>query len=49
MKEKKKKEEIELKTDFDSLVRETMLNLSLSNAEESMEFLGEYYNELMGA
>ena len=48
---KKKKEltksEMEVKLDFYSLVRELMLNLSIDNVTENLEFLEEYYQELM--
>ena len=37
------------KEDFDSLVRESLLNLTIENVSESMEFLEEYYQELMAA
>ena len=39
--------EKEMKEDFDSLVREILLNLTIENAKENLEFLGEYYQELM--
>lgn len=48
---KKKKvltaEETEVKKDFDSLVRELAEGLTVSNIGESMEFVKEYYEELM--
>lgn len=39
--------EKEMKEDFDSLVREILLNLTIENAKENLEFLEEYYQELM--
>ena len=39
--------EIEVKKDFDSLVREILLNLTIENSIENLEFLEEYYQELM--
>ena len=39
--------EMNAKMDFYSLVREVMLDLTLENAMENLEFLEEYYQELM--
>lgn len=39
--------EMEAKKDFDSLVREVLLSLTIENALENLEFLEEYYQELM--
>lgn len=39
--------EMEVKKDFNSLVREVLLNLTIENTLESLEFLEEYYQELM--
>ena len=39
--------EMNAKLDFYSLVREMMLDLTLENAMENLEFLEEYYQELM--
>lgn len=39
--------EREAKKEFDSLVRELLLNLTIENALENLEFLEEYYQELM--
>lgn len=39
--------EMEAKKDFDSLVRELMPSLTVENARENLEFLEEYYQELM--
>ena len=39
--------EMEAKKDFDSLVREVMLSLTVDNISENLEFLEEYYQELM--
>ena len=48
---KKKKKlteaELELKRDFDSLVREVLSSLSIENLRETLDFLEEYYSELM--
>lgn len=41
------KSEMEAKKDFDSLVKELMLSLTIENATENLEFLEEYYQELM--
>ena len=41
------KSEMEAKKDFDSLVREVLLNLTIENALENLEFLEEYYQELI--
>ena len=48
-KKKKKltKSEMEAKNDFDSLVRELMINLTVETTQESLDFLEEYYQELM--
>lgn len=47
---KKKKvlthEEMEMKMEFDSLVRELLCDLTVSNAEENLEFLEEYFQEM---
>lgn len=39
--------EMEAKKDFDSLVREVLLSLTIENTLENLEFLEEYYQELM--
>lgn len=39
--------EKEIKKDFDSLVREVLLSLTVENAIENLEFLEEYYQDLM--
>lgn len=39
--------EREAKNDFDSLVREVLPNLSIENITENLEFLEEYYQDLM--
>ncbi len=39
--------EKEAKKDFDSLVREVLLTLTIKNLLENLEFLEEYYQELM--
>ena len=39
--------ERELKEDFDSLVREVVCSLTIENLSENLEFLDEYYSELM--
>ena len=39
--------EMEAKKDFDSLVREVMLSLTIDNISENLEFLEEYYQEVM--
>ena len=48
---KKKKKlteaELELKRDFDSLVREVLSSLSIESLRETLDFLEEYYSELM--
>ena len=41
------KSEIEVKKDFDSLVRELANDLTISNVTDTLEFLEEYYQELM--
>ena len=41
--------ELKAKMDFDSLVREILLSLTVDNAQENIEFLEEYYHELMNA
>lgn len=41
------KSEMEAKKDFDSLVREALPSLTIENALENLEFLEEYYQELM--
>ena len=41
------KSEMEAKKDFDSLVREVLHSLTIENALENLEFLEEYYQELM--
>ena len=41
------KSEMEAKKDFDSLVREALLSLTIENALDNLEFLEEYYQELM--
>lgn len=47
---KKKKvltrEETEMKMEFDSLVRELLCDLTISNAKEDLEFLEEYFQEM---
>ena len=39
--------EREVKKDFDSLVREVLLNLTVENTAENLEFLEEYYQDVM--
>lgn len=41
--------ERELKEDFYSLVREVMLSLTIDNVIDSLEFVDEYYQELMAS
>ncbi len=41
------KSEMEAKKDFDSLVREMLNSLTIENVLENLEFLEEYYQELM--
>ena len=37
---------MEMKMEFDSLVRELLCDLTVSNAEENLEFLEEYFQEM---
>ena len=39
--------EREVKKDFDSLVREVLLNLTVENTAENLEFLEEYYQDVL--
>lgn len=41
------KSEMEVKKDFDSLVREVLLGLTIENVLENLEFLEEYYQDIM--
>lgn len=41
------KSEMEVKKDFDSLVRELLLGLTIENVLENLEFLEEYYQDIM--
>ena len=41
--------EMAMKSDFDSLVREILPNLTIDNIIENLEFLKEYYNDLMNS
>ncbi len=39
--------EMEAKKEFDSLTKEVMINLTIENLEETLDFLEEYYQDLM--